>query len=236
MNVCASTLISVRLWMHRQAITQAIGSPQGTFYLGYMAMTLESAVLYTVFVIIALVVFSLNSPLENVFFPVLGTVQVCVARFIIVIGVMGAQTSGPRSPGNCAVVDYLSYRSWDLVRDGRIRVLHGGQSAFCIVRPSTSHPTADPRCIRCFRYRACLFRRQRQPARLQLVHPRNQRQSLSFGGSHENDQFKLAYRHLRPHHRQQIYIKDNHTINSFSTITTKQNNKGERKRGLWNIS
>ena len=76
MNMCASSLISARFWMHRRAIMRAIGSKQGTFYLGYMAMTLESAALYTVFVIIALVVFVLNSPLENVFFPVLGTVQV----------------------------------------------------------------------------------------------------------------------------------------------------------------
>lgn len=79
MNVCTSCLISVRLLMHRQALTRAIGTPQGTFYLSYMAMTLESALLYTVFVIIALVVFVLNSPLENVFFPVLGTVQVRAA-------------------------------------------------------------------------------------------------------------------------------------------------------------
>lgn len=76
MNICASSLIAVRLWMHRQAISQAVGSQLGRFYLGYMAMTLESAALYTVFVIAALVVFTANSPLENVFFPVLGTVQV----------------------------------------------------------------------------------------------------------------------------------------------------------------
>lgn len=78
MNICASCLISVRFWMHRRAIMRAFGSKQGTFYLGYMAMTLESALLYTVFVVVALVVFVYNSPLENVFFPVLGTVQVGV--------------------------------------------------------------------------------------------------------------------------------------------------------------
>ncbi|KAH0828811.1 hypothetical protein J3R83DRAFT_3259 [Lanmaoa asiatica] len=83
MNVCASGIISIRLWMHRQAITEAIGSPQGTFYLSYMAMTLESALLYTIFAIIALVVFTLNSPLENVFFPVLGTVQAIAPSLII---------------------------------------------------------------------------------------------------------------------------------------------------------
>ena len=81
MNVCASCLISTRFWMHRRAVMRAIGARQGTFYLGYMAMTLESALLYTTFVVIALIVFVLNSPLENVFFPVLGTVQVC-ARFV----------------------------------------------------------------------------------------------------------------------------------------------------------
>ncbi|KAG6371074.1 hypothetical protein JVT61DRAFT_10612 [Boletus reticuloceps] len=83
MNICASCLISVRFWMYRQAIMRAIGSRQGAFYLGYMAMTLESALLYTVTAIIALVVFILNSPLENVFFPVLGTVQAIAPALII---------------------------------------------------------------------------------------------------------------------------------------------------------
>jgi len=78
MNVCASCVICARFWIHRRAVMRAVGPGQGAFYLGYMAMTLESALLYTVFVIIALVVFLLNSPLENVFFPVLGTVQVRV--------------------------------------------------------------------------------------------------------------------------------------------------------------
>lgn len=79
MNICVSCLISARLWMHRRDISHAMGSQQGAFYLGYMAMTLESALLYTVFVIIAMVVFTANSPLENVFFPVLGNIQVCVS-------------------------------------------------------------------------------------------------------------------------------------------------------------
>ncbi|KAF8552261.1 hypothetical protein OG21DRAFT_1511703 [Imleria badia] len=83
MNICASCFISARFWMHRRAIMRAIGSNQGSFYLGYMAMTLESALLYTVFVVVALVVFVYNSPLENVFFPVLGTVQAIAPALII---------------------------------------------------------------------------------------------------------------------------------------------------------
>jgi hypothetical protein len=83
MNICASCLISVRFWMHRQAIMRAVGYRQGGFYLGYMTMTLESALLYTVFVVVALVVFVLNSPLVNVFFPVLGTIQAIAPALII---------------------------------------------------------------------------------------------------------------------------------------------------------
>lgn len=79
MNIFVSCLIVARLWMHRRAISSAVGSQQGRFYLSYMTMTLESALLYAVFVIIALVVFTANSPLQNVFFPVLGNVQVCVS-------------------------------------------------------------------------------------------------------------------------------------------------------------
>ncbi|KAG9309533.1 hypothetical protein JVU11DRAFT_10507 [Chiua virens] len=83
MNVTASILITIRLLMHRRAISQAVGSQQGRFYLSYLAMTLESAVLYTVFVIITLIVFTINSPLVNIFFPVLGTIQVTAPSLII---------------------------------------------------------------------------------------------------------------------------------------------------------
>ena len=76
LNFVASCIIALQFWLLRRRIFRA--SPQqGAFYLTYMAMTLESASLYTAFGIAALVVLALNSPLESVFFTVLGPIQVC---------------------------------------------------------------------------------------------------------------------------------------------------------------
>ncbi|KAG9309532.1 hypothetical protein JVU11DRAFT_10506 [Chiua virens] len=52
-------------------------------------MTLESAVLYTVFVIITLAMFTTNSPLLNLFFPVLGNVQVGVVASLTLVTMEG---------------------------------------------------------------------------------------------------------------------------------------------------
>lgn len=81
LNVVASCIIAVRFWMLRRQIFSA--SPQqGSFYLAYMAMTLESALLYTAFGIAGLVVLALNSaPLESVFFTILGPIQVCMNSY-----------------------------------------------------------------------------------------------------------------------------------------------------------
>ncbi|KAG9309654.1 hypothetical protein JVU11DRAFT_10322 [Chiua virens] len=53
---------------HLQGSRSAAGS-----YFSYPAMTPESAALYTVFVIITLVKFTINGPLLDIFFPVSGT-------------------------------------------------------------------------------------------------------------------------------------------------------------------
>ncbi|KAG9309669.1 hypothetical protein JVU11DRAFT_10339 [Chiua virens] len=85
MNMTTSVIISTRLLLYRRTISQAIGAEQGQFYLSYLAMTLESAALYTVFVIITLGMFTTNSPLLNLFFPVLGNVQVGVVASLTLV-------------------------------------------------------------------------------------------------------------------------------------------------------
>lgn len=150
MNVCASCLISARFWMYRQTIIRAIGSDQGTFYLGYMAMTLESALLYTTFVIIALAAFLANSPLENVFFPVLGTVQVCVPFPFQLVAPTASTDVSFGDTGDCAGVDHLSHRPWDLDRDGRAGDRCDGKSAILRVGPTTTYHAVGP--PRLFRY------------------------------------------------------------------------------------
>ncbi|KAG9311514.1 hypothetical protein JVU11DRAFT_7717 [Chiua virens] len=83
MNITTSVVVSARLLFYRRTISQAVGSQQGQFYLSYMAMMLESTMLYTVFSTTALIFFAINSPLFNVFFPVLGIVQAISPSLIV---------------------------------------------------------------------------------------------------------------------------------------------------------
>ncbi|KAN0082370.1 hypothetical protein V8E55_008165 [Tylopilus felleus] len=74
LNVVASCIIAIF----------SASPQQGSFYLAYMAMTLESALLYTAFGIAGLVVLALNSaPLESVFFTILGPIQVLAPALIV---------------------------------------------------------------------------------------------------------------------------------------------------------
>ncbi|EGO04206.1 hypothetical protein SERLA73DRAFT_100436 [Serpula lacrymans var. lacrymans S7.3] len=82
-NVTASCLIAIRLLRHKKMLAEAISVEHGTPYINIIAMTVESAALYAVFAIIALVLFVLNSPLTNVFLPMLGNIQVIAPSLII---------------------------------------------------------------------------------------------------------------------------------------------------------
>ncbi|KAH7914554.1 hypothetical protein BJ138DRAFT_1143693 [Hygrophoropsis aurantiaca] len=83
LNILASLLIAIRLLVYRRLLVQSIGPQHGKPYTTYIAMTVESAALYSVFGIIVLVTFALNNQLENAFLPILGIIQVLAPAIII---------------------------------------------------------------------------------------------------------------------------------------------------------
>ncbi|KAF8436536.1 hypothetical protein L210DRAFT_982394 [Boletus edulis BED1] len=83
MTICASCLICAQFWKYQREIMQGIKYKHRTVLRVYLEMTLESALLYTVFLLVTLVLTVLESPLKNVFCPVLGMAQVGVVYHFI---------------------------------------------------------------------------------------------------------------------------------------------------------
>lgn len=76
LNVIVTVLIAGRLIYYRTRLREVLGPNHGKVYTTILAITVESAALYAIFELMALVAFLTNSPTENVFFPMLGNVQV----------------------------------------------------------------------------------------------------------------------------------------------------------------
>ena len=76
LNVIVTILIAGRLVFYRRRLRKVLGSNHGRVYMTILAITVESAALYAIFELIVLVTFLTNSATENVFFPMLGNVQV----------------------------------------------------------------------------------------------------------------------------------------------------------------
>ena len=72
--IVTSSIIVRLLYIHRRTGT-VFRSPRSP-YLGVVAMLVESASLDTVFTLVYIVTVGINSPLQNVFLPILGQVQV----------------------------------------------------------------------------------------------------------------------------------------------------------------
>ena len=76
LNVIVTVLIAGRLLYYRSRLREILGPNHGKVYTTIIAITVESAAIYAVFELMALVAFLTNSPTKNVFFPMLGNVQV----------------------------------------------------------------------------------------------------------------------------------------------------------------
>lgn len=72
--IVTSSIIARLLYFHRK-MGSGFRSPRSPF-LGIVAMLVESASLDTVFTLVYIITVGINSPLQNVFLPVLGQVQV----------------------------------------------------------------------------------------------------------------------------------------------------------------
>jgi succinate-acetate transporter protein len=76
LNVLLTFLIVIRLLLHRQRTRKHLGAKHATHYTSIAAMLVESSALYSAFSLIFIVSYARNSPVQNLFLPVLAEVQV----------------------------------------------------------------------------------------------------------------------------------------------------------------
>ncbi|KAJ3552793.1 hypothetical protein NM688_g3966 [Phlebia brevispora] len=83
LNVLATIVIVGRLFIYRRRLANVLGSGYITQYTGVMAMVVESELLYTAFMILYIVPFVLNNPIENVFVQPPSLIQAIAALMIV---------------------------------------------------------------------------------------------------------------------------------------------------------
>ncbi|PSR72607.1 hypothetical protein PHLCEN_2v11531 [Hermanssonia centrifuga] len=90
LNIIATFLIVGRLLFYRRRLAHIVGKGHGEQFTGLIAMVVESELMYTAFLILFIVPFILNHPLENVFIQGIALVQ-ATAALMIVYRVAGGQ-------------------------------------------------------------------------------------------------------------------------------------------------
>ncbi|TFK24221.1 hypothetical protein FA15DRAFT_555589, partial [Coprinopsis marcescibilis] len=83
LNVSLTMLISGRLFFMRRRMKKLMGSQHSTPYLSLLNMLIESAALYSVWVIVFIGLYASNSPVQHVVFPPLGQIQGIAPLLII---------------------------------------------------------------------------------------------------------------------------------------------------------
>ncbi|KAF9224675.1 hypothetical protein BS17DRAFT_702437 [Gyrodon lividus] len=83
LNVTATAIIVGRLLVHRRRVAQLFGPGHGSHYSNAAAMLIESASLYTGFLLLIIVPFAINSPVSNMFQQVVAQVQSISSLLII---------------------------------------------------------------------------------------------------------------------------------------------------------
>ncbi len=97
LNVLATFLIVSLLLLYRFRLARVLGSGHGAQYTSVVAMVVESELLYTAFLILFIVPFVLNHPLENVFIQCIALIQVRSCYLLIFSGPQ-SDTTPPRRP------------------------------------------------------------------------------------------------------------------------------------------
>jgi len=95
-NVISTVAITIRLLLFYHRIVHALGQPHGIPYMRIIAISVESASLYSAFVMCTLVSYAMQSPIGNVFFLSLGHVQT-IASFLIILRVAQGKDAAEES-------------------------------------------------------------------------------------------------------------------------------------------
>ncbi|KIJ62105.1 hypothetical protein HYDPIDRAFT_95146 [Hydnomerulius pinastri MD-312] len=83
LNVTATAIIAGRLLMHRRRVTKLFGPGHGSHYSSIAAMIIESASLYSGFLLLVIVPFAINSSVSNIFQQLIAQVQSISSLLII---------------------------------------------------------------------------------------------------------------------------------------------------------
>ena len=75
-NILATTLIVGRIAFYRYQLSIVLGSSHVSQYTGIIAMIVESEILYTAFLVLFIVPFTLNSPVMNIPAQAMAPIQV----------------------------------------------------------------------------------------------------------------------------------------------------------------
>ena len=76
LNLTATGFIASRLLVHRHQIVSRFGRDHGQHYVSITAVVIESAAIYTSFLIVVIVAYAVGSPLTNLLQQVIEPVQV----------------------------------------------------------------------------------------------------------------------------------------------------------------
>ncbi|KAG8215362.1 hypothetical protein J3R82DRAFT_8959 [Butyriboletus roseoflavus] len=130
LNLAATGFIAGRLLVHRRCIVSQLGRGHGHLYVSIAAVVVESAAIYTSFLVIVIIVYALGSPGVNILLQVIFHVQTITSLLIIwriargegwtnatpgtQVASMVASSSntpvGPRSEPNVIHLEVLSIR------------------------------------------------------------------------------------------------------------------------------
>ena len=99
-NVLLTTLIALRLFMHRRTIISVLPSEHARQYTSLVAIIIESAALHTVFALVFVITYGLNSPVNQVMVGFASAAQV---------GNLGSWRYAALTPVMCAASSNVSH-------------------------------------------------------------------------------------------------------------------------------
>lgn len=103
LNIVVTSMIVFRLLQHRRKARKSLGSCHGTLYTSVATMVVESAALYSVFLLVFLIFFAIDHPLQFLFLQILGEIQVNDSLPFVAISTNRKSLYA----GHCSIIDCL---------------------------------------------------------------------------------------------------------------------------------
>ncbi|EIW84256.1 hypothetical protein CONPUDRAFT_142613 [Coniophora puteana RWD-64-598 SS2] len=140
LNVLTTSLMVIRLYLHRRHVQEALGREHGSQYTSIAAMLIESSALYAVWSIVFIVLYSLGHPAEYVLLTTLSQVQI-IAPLLIIMRV--AQGTAWTHSTQQSLLSTMKYRSSSQDKTFRLRRMHTNTDTFSRASASVGPITPD---------------------------------------------------------------------------------------------